>query len=354
MNRLSSGHAEGSKSAALTVVTGTSQGARDYQEDALGHWFDPDHKRLFTVVADGAGGHGGGKEAAQASIASAARVWQQDTADRNPAELLAYWMAEAHREVNEAAAKIHRSARTVVVACLTDGHHAHWAHAGDSRLLRFHDGKLVERTRDDSVVQVLFERGEITEEEMGTHPDQSRLLQSLGGPDAPSPRHGDSKLSPGDVLVLCSDGFWEHLNRGELEQLAATPPKRRQAALDNAIDLAVRRAGPKADNTTAIMIHCGGGSAPNPLTRHWVLWALLVAAVGGVAAWGFTAFAGAPKPANAPPGGEALAPSFSGDQPTPPANESPALKQDNDSGSETLETQEIAIDPIKFPTESHE
>lgn len=271
--------------AKLAVVTSISQGARDHQEDACGHWSDPAGKRLFAVVADGAGGHGGGAEASTATIASAARTWEKipasDLAD--PAAFLAQWMQDAHLAVNEASAKIHRSARSVVVACFTDGESAHWVHAGDCRLLRFHEGKLVERTRDDSVVQVLFERGDITEEEMGTHPDQSRLLQSLGGEDPPSPRPGSAEVGAGDVLILCSDGFWEHLKPAELEILAATPPAKRQHALDQAVAEAVRRAGAKADNTTAMMIAFEESESRSRLSGGWSL-LLLLAVLAGCAA----------------------------------------------------------------------
>ena len=262
----------------------TSQGARDYQEDACGHWFDGKNERLFAVVADGAGGHGGGAEAAEAAIASASTAWKTILPSTSGEEFLEKWMEDAHQAVNEAAAKVHRSARAVVVACLTDGETAHWVHAGDSRLLRFREGKLVERTRDDSVVQVLFERGDITEEEMGTHPDQSRLLQSLGGEDAPRPRTGSAEIAAGDVLLLCSDGFWEHLKQDELEKLVSVPSARRQAALEEAVAEAIERAGAKADNTTAAMIHFGDAGA-SPTGMRWALLLLIAALAGCAAAW---------------------------------------------------------------------
>ena len=267
------------------VVFSTSQGARDYQEDACGHWFDGEGDRLFAVVADGAGGHGGGAEAAQAAIGSASEAWKAGLQGEDAAGFLDVWMAQAHRSVNEASAKINKSARAVVVACLIDGDAAHWVHAGDCRLLRFREGKFVERTRDDSVVQVLLERGEITEEEMGRHPDQSRLLQSLGGDDPPTPRPGRADLEAGDVLMLCSDGFWEHLKPDELEKLASAPPARRQGALDAAVVEAVKRGGEKADNTTAVMIHFGDDAASSSCICRWHLWLLLAALAGGVAAW---------------------------------------------------------------------
>ena len=272
----------------LTVVSSISQGAREYQEDACGHWFDASEACLFAVVADGAGGHGGGAEASQAAINSAAKAWEKRPAayQADPAAFLANWMRDAHLAVNESATRVRRSARSVVVACFTDGLTAHWVHAGDCRLLRFRDGKLVERTRDDSVVQVLFERGDITEEEMGNHPDQSRLLQSLGGEEPPSPRPGSAEVVAGDVLILCSDGFWEHLKRKELEKLVSQPPTRRQQTLDQAVAAAVRRGGQKADNTTAVMIVVGETKdRPSRSAIRWALLLVLAALVECAAAW---------------------------------------------------------------------
>lgn len=271
----------------IAVVSSISQGARDHQEDACGHWFDSAGTWLFAVVADGAGGHGGGADASKAAIASAALTWGKTSGGdlAEPDAFLAKWMKDAHLAVNEASAKIKRSARTVAVACLTDGNSVHWVHAGDCRLLRFHEGKLVERTRDDSVVQVLFERGDITEEEMGTHPDQSRLLQSLGGDEPPSPRPGKAELAAGDVLILCSDGFWEHLKPTELEKLAATPSAKRQKALDQAVSEAVRRGGAKADNTTALMMAFEEEHRRLRSGNRWAILLLFAALAGCAAAW---------------------------------------------------------------------
>jgi len=273
----------------FSVCTSSSQGAREYQEDSCGHWHDAKSKSLFAVVADGAGGHGGGSDASQAAIESSAKTWSQATPDllAKPESFLTNWMQKAHLAVNEASEKINRSARTTVVGLVLTGNKACWAHAGDSRLLRFHNGKLVERTRDDSVVQVLFERGEIAEEEMGTHPDQSRLLQSLGGDDPPSPRIGTAAISTNDVFILCTDGFWEHLKQVDLEKLAASKPANRQRALDTAVQEAVRRGGAKADNATAIMIHCF--TCRRRTQWAYVLWALVyfLAGLGGaiIALW---------------------------------------------------------------------
>jgi serine/threonine protein phosphatase PrpC len=306
---------------AQIIHSSTHQGRRSYQEDRHGHWSgdfggQPAH---FAVVIDGAGGHGGGAEAAEAALQAAEAAWKSNRTE-NPDQFLKDLITSAHEKVNRAGNEIQRSARAVVVACLTNDREAHWVHAGDSRLLRFHDGEFAERTRDDSVVQVLFERGEITEEEMGTHPDQSRLLQSLGGDEPATPRLGKSALSPGDVLILCTDGFWEHLTRRELEKLVATPAKKRQSALDKAVDLAVRRGGPKADNTTAIMIHCGESDG-SPASRPWLIWLLLIIALASLATWWASTQAWWPGPFARSPQAPITSPT---EGPTSPAAEAPA------------------------------
>ena len=102
--------AENTVQSTTSVFVSTSQGSREYQEDACGHWFDGEGDRLFAVVADGAGGHGGGAEAAQAAIGSASEAWKAGLQGEDAAGSLDVWMAQAHRSVNEASAKINKSA----------------------------------------------------------------------------------------------------------------------------------------------------------------------------------------------------------------------------------------------------
>ena len=241
----------------VKIASSINQGKRDYQEDAYQWWENVDENITFVVVADGAGGHGGGAEASCAAVETAERLWKEniDQAIESPERFLDEWMSQAHAKVNKVGAEIHHSARAVVVACIIKDREAFWVHAGDSRLIRFEQGEFVERTRDDSVVQVLYETGSITEEEMGTHPDQNRLLQSLGGDDEPKARHGRADLECGDSMILCSDGFWEHLEQSELEELVEVSPGERRKALDHAVKKAVKRGGDDADNTTAVVIY---------------------------------------------------------------------------------------------------
>lgn len=260
-------------------------GKRERQEDAVGFWEKKDDGILFAVVTDGAGGHGGGAEASTAAVAEAEKCWQAWTGQGGAAEFLANWLSKAHDAVNRSVRHQHADARTVAVALLVQGNRADWVHAGDCRLYHFRRGKLLSRTRDDSVVQVLFEKGEIAEEEMGTHEDQNRLLQAIGGSEPPKPRRGGADIEPEDVLLLCSDGFWERLISEEITELVTSPHERRREALESSLQLAVKRGAAKADNGSVIMIHFDGADCTPDTPKRWWTWILLALLIGNLLAW---------------------------------------------------------------------
>ena len=190
-------------------------GGRRYNEDACGHWASNQH--LCCVLADGAGGHGGGDIASRLAVTQ----WLTDfslSPTKNGGQLLSLL-----RRVNQAVldgrepTRSSRDMRTTVVSLVIDfvNEFATWAHCGDSRLYFFRDGQMVEHTRDHSMVQSLLDAGVIKESEVRNHPDRSVLFSALGS-DPEDLEASASELSrairSGDVFLLCSDGIWEHLS----------------------------------------------------------------------------------------------------------------------------------------------
>lgn len=267
-----------------SVLMDMHVGRRERQEDAVGVWENWKEGTLFAVVADGAGGHGGGAEASSAAVAEAGKCWEIWPAQENSADFLANWLARAHEAVNRSVRQRHLDARTVAVALLVQRSRAEWVHAGDCRLYHFRQGRLLSRTRDDSVVQVLFDRGEISEEAMGTHEDQNRLLQAIGGSEPPKPRRGRADLEPHDVLLLCSDGFWECLKPEEIASLTTTARPLRKKSLAKTLRIAVDRGGAKADNATVIIIHFDGGNSTPCAWADWLRWLLLALLIANLTA----------------------------------------------------------------------
>ncbi len=231
-------------------------GGRDEQQDAVAVFQRPDGDECLVVLADGMGGHAGGSLASRTVVETAERVWRDTEPGAEPRDLLARVCQAAHEAINAAGEKQNLSPRsTCVLLHLRDGA-ATWAHVGDSRLYRFRDGALLGRTRDHSVVQMLLDMGKITEEEMGTHPDQNRLTQSLGGDTDPEPDFGSDEARSGDSYVLCSDGLWEMVKPDEMA--AALGEKGFDKQPEAMAALAFERAGKHSDNISLALVRVDG------------------------------------------------------------------------------------------------
>lgn len=100
-------------------------------------------------------------------------------------------------------------AATIVALLIdVDACTARWAHVGDSRLYRFRRGRLVEHTRDHSLVQQLADAGLPFE---GVNP--SLLLRALGMLGDVKPNVSSATpVADGDAFLLCTDGFWQVLS----------------------------------------------------------------------------------------------------------------------------------------------
>jgi serine/threonine protein phosphatase PrpC len=106
-------------------------------------------------------------------------------------------------------------------------HTAHWAHSGDSRMYWFRQGRVLDRTRDHSLVQGLVDSGVLTLEQIRSHPKRSELRSALGlAPEMleVSAREAAQEVQAGDVFLLCTDGLWEYLDDEVLESTLAAAP----------------------------------------------------------------------------------------------------------------------------------
>jgi protein phosphatase len=100
-----------------------------------------------------------------------------------------------------------------------DGRNVVVGHVGDSRTYHLHEGRLIQLTRDQTLVNRLVELGTLSPEEAETHPRRNELQQAIGGqPDVdPGLYHG--RLSPGDWVLVCSDGLTNHVNSRDLAEM---------------------------------------------------------------------------------------------------------------------------------------
>jgi len=239
------------------VSCATRIGGRKEQQDSLGAFPSEDGRCWLLVVADGMGGHRGGSLASRMLVDVAARLWGDCRGQvEEPRLFLEELCQQANREIHDAGVEQGLDPRTTVIAVLLTTTQAFWVHVGDSRLYRFHDDNLMGRTSDHSLLQLLVDAGEVHESEMGTHPDQNKLLRSIGEETPAKTTHGSAELQGGERFLLCSDGFWERIVPDEMLQLFAA--ENLDSAVNASADTAAERGGPRGDNIAVVAVRAAG------------------------------------------------------------------------------------------------
>ena len=195
------------------------QGGRDCNEDTC---VAVKRKNVMcALVADGLGGHGGGKQASEA----AAEIINQNfrcAPDVNHIERAQFdaWFEEANAAVTKLQTPECQMKTTLAVLCVNEAsREATWAHLGDSRIYHFVDGKETFCTFDHSVSRMAVLAGEIALEEVRFHKDRSKLLKVVGTEESIRPEFGCCVLERGadHAFLLCTDGFWEYVTEAEME-----------------------------------------------------------------------------------------------------------------------------------------
>jgi PPM family protein phosphatase len=219
-----------SKGFRISASTGIHKGDRDYQQDRVGFYTHPRiNGCVMAVVADGMGGRSGGRKAADQVMLTSRQLFDHYSPDHDDAPtVLKQMVDEAHMVIKLTAMSAEQEPHSTMAAVLVNPQgDTHWVHVGDSRIYHFRQNQLIRRTIDHSYVQMLVDRGELTEEQANNHPQSNILLSCLGTEeDPPAELYSSPRLEPGDTLVVCSDGVWHYFTNQELGTvLAALTPR---------------------------------------------------------------------------------------------------------------------------------
>ncbi len=228
-------------------------GGRDEQQDsciALHNNFS-----ILLVLGDGMGGHKGGSLASKTLIEQAKNVY-----NRYGSHKIEYPQAFFQEIVDSTQKELKKLIgidpsidphTTCVLALIQDGK-LHTGHIGDSRMYFFADEKFIRRSKDHSVVQMLLNEGEITEDQMATHPDQNKLLKSISAEKEVKVTYkvDDLYRSTDNVVLICSDGFWEQISPVEMQKYIFASSLK--SALTTMVKSAKVRGGSKGDNISVV------------------------------------------------------------------------------------------------------
>lgn len=191
-------------------------GQRANQEDAIVQW----DNRLF-VLCDGMGGHEKGEVASQTVCQSLVKWFgeyiKDDTfTDDQLCDALEYAYTELDKYDDGSLKKM----GTTLTLLYIHNKGVTAAHIGDSRIYHVRPGVgVLYQSRDHSLVFDLFQAGEISYEEMATHPQKNIITRAMT-PGESNRTHPDiihiTDVQPGDYFYSCSDGMLEQMSNDEL------------------------------------------------------------------------------------------------------------------------------------------
>lgn len=246
----------------MYIVHAASDIGRSRKKNEDSYFLDPPpegkeagHGRLF-LVADGMGGHAAGDVASRKAVACVSEnYYASDLEDgENPTQRLRQAFRHGSESIlRDASRNIeHFGMGTTCSGVVLRGERFWFCHVGDSRIYRFHDGRLVCLSRDHTLLARMLESGKVTADEPLCVKLRHVLTYAMGKDDhveldfseKPTPFLADDKI------MICSDGLHSVVKEERITEILASG--RGQEAVDALIAEALGEGGP--DNITVLLV----------------------------------------------------------------------------------------------------
>lgn len=202
-------------------------GGRKNQEDSIYPLMGEaaEDNRVF-VVCDGMGGMDKGEVASEAVCKTIGRVAEQilKTTGTFKDEDLQHCLQEAYNALDAADVMHEGTMGTTMTFLCMHSKGCLVAHIGDSRIYHLRpslgaDKGVLYRSRDHSLVQQLYELGEISYNEMGTSPRKNIILRAMQPYQEQRTKATLAHITdvqPDDYFYLCTDGMLERMEDDEI------------------------------------------------------------------------------------------------------------------------------------------
>jgi serine/threonine protein phosphatase PrpC len=219
------------------------------------------------IVADGMGGHAAGEKASLSAVTTGIEVFSAYDFETQKLsgsdvtltieDVIKVALKEANnRIIQSSISSIHLQGMgtTEVIAVYNKGR-VYFGNVGDSRGYLITPEKIVQLTRDHSVVQDLKEQGLITEEEAKVHPYRNVITRCLGMQAEVEVDTFSLDLSVGDKIIMCTDGLTNLVTNEEIKDMVSSSDDL-EAICKKLVDTANERGG--HDNITVVLLHNDG------------------------------------------------------------------------------------------------
>lgn len=174
------------------------------------------------IVADGMGGHKAGDYASAYTVKAIEREVEVCD-DKSPIKILREAITVANIEIYEKACSEPDFAGmgTTCVAATIEDDTLYVANVGDSRLYVI-DRQITQITKDHSLVAELVRKGSLDESQAKAHPDKNIITRAIGAASTIDIDFFEVDLSPGDIILMCTDGLTNMVDDDEILRIART------------------------------------------------------------------------------------------------------------------------------------
>lgn len=231
--------------------------------------YDLTESEVIFAVSDGMGGEKLGHRASKLALSKLGDIiprhlqTQEKGSTVKHCEILSEVLYEAHAAINHEARfydECEGMGATLTICWLTRTS-LHLAHVGDSRAYLYANSNLRQITHDHTLVGQMQRRGSLTEMQARSHPNRHCLTQAIGARAGTiTPQLLSASHAPGDLYVLCSDGFsdglWDKQIAKGLQNYQDLPEGNLEKARDAMLQRSLEEGG--RDNITLIMIEVLG------------------------------------------------------------------------------------------------
>lgn len=238
-------------------ITDTGK-VRDNNEDAFIAKTVMNNKFIIACAIDGVGGYSGGEIAAEIARESIFENFAQPSGDLVAAMKASFRLANQKIFDEKLQNREHNKMACVLTLAVVDveNNQFHYAHVGDTRLYLLRDSSLVKVSKDHSFVGFLEDSGRIDEDAAMKHIKRNEINKALGfGKDIETQddyiETGSSPFLPGDMLLLCSDGLTDMVNKEAITNVLINDATLEEKA-KQLVALANKNGG--RDNITVVLV----------------------------------------------------------------------------------------------------
>ncbi len=219
---------------------------------------DPEITPALFAVADGMGGHRGGKMASQLAVDTLRSSYGAAASDKTEEQKIVKAVQDANLKIFETSAVVpeYFGMGTTLTSLIVSGGKAIVGHVGDSRLYHYRSGRLTQVTLDHSLVAQAVREGILTEEQARVHPQRNIITKALGTHSDLDVDTAHVELQRDDLLLLASDGLHGLVEDRDLSDLIKEAGRDLEKLTESLVQAALDRGG--IDNVTIVVVRFDG------------------------------------------------------------------------------------------------